>query len=175
MNSDPLRKSRAAYTLVELIAVIVLAAVLAASAAPMIGTIGNARRAAALEAIRNDIAYARAHAIATGMRTWVNIDPQQNSWQLLAEPHGSPGFASAQPMSASVTGKAEGSSNTLESNDTAAFQSVDFDGGQTVGFDRLGRPLVADLQMLTAPGIVRVQLAGAVRVEPNTGHVRLTE
>lgn len=175
MNSDRMNNQARAYTLVELVAVIVLTAVLAASAAPMIGSVGKARTSAALESIRTDIAYARSHAMATGRRTWAIIDQHQSSWQLLTEPPGSAGIDDAQPISAAATGREAGSADAATTLDGVTIQTADFDGEQRVGFDRLGTPFVADNQPLAAPGTARIQHAGAVRVEPITGHVRIID
>lgn len=175
MNSDRLSHQERAYTLVELVAVIVLTAVLAASAAPMIGSVGRSRTSAALEALRTDIAYARSHAMANGRRTWAIINQHQSSWQLLTEPPGSAGIDDAQHITAAATGRQAGSADAATKLDGVIIQTADFDGEQRVGFDRLGTPFVTDNQPLATPGTVRIQHAGAVRVEPITGHVHIID
>ncbi len=162
----------AGFTFIELIAVMVIVAILAASALPVINSLSETRRSAAAKQLLRGLTVARQHAQATGATTWLEIDLLGQRWSILVENPEAPGRASATPLIDPGTGRRY--ANSLGTGDFAgtAITSVNFDGGSAVGFDWKGRPLNAAEQPLTAQGIVTLEGGHRVRVEAGTGYVR---
>lgn len=75
MSSDPLtiRRAAHAFTIIELVAVIVVASVLAAGVMPAVSRLGVMRESAGAWEIRRQLAYARERAIASGMPVGVRF------------------------------------------------------------------------------------------------------
>lgn len=67
-------RSRAGFTIVELIAVLVLVAIAAVSASPVLDTVDRSRRAGMRDEIERRLIMARAHAMTTGMPSGVRFD-----------------------------------------------------------------------------------------------------
>jgi MSHA pilin protein MshC len=158
------------FTLVELIAVLVLTGILAGVAIPAIGSISSTRVAAAQRQIQRDLSYARERAAMTGARTWAVFSLASNAYSILGEPVGQPGRANAITLTDPATGRGYITSIGQEFP-TAALQSVSFDGGAEVGFDWRGAPLNQGAGSLSAPGIVTITGNRTVTIRPGSGLV----
>jgi prepilin-type N-terminal cleavage/methylation domain-containing protein len=161
------------FSLVELIAVTIIAAILAVVAIPSYAAVTASRTAYATRQIIRDIGYARERAVATGTRTWVVFNVGLNRYSILAENPSSPGrsgaIALADPANTAATylqilGTAQYSGVTLG--------AVNFDGGNEVGFDWLGGPLNSSETALAAQGTVSLNGGYSVTVQPLTGLAR---
>ncbi len=86
---------RRAFTLAELVLVIVLTAILSAGALGALRGLGTWRDAAALKRLVGDIRHARGLAVFTGRRTMVVFDLAGQSWRIEQE---------AQPSSGTFSG-----------------------------------------------------------------------
>src|SRR5690606_27940091 len=86
----PPRSRRAGFSLVELVAVIVIVAVLAGAAAPALLSIGSTRAVSAARHLLADLTHARQSAMATGVTCWIVFEG--DAWTLLQEAPDAPGF-----------------------------------------------------------------------------------
>ena len=165
------RRSRgnAGFTLIELIAVVVIIGTLAGVAIPALANASSSRRAAAARLVVHDLGYARERAVAAGLTTWVVFSVAGDSYALLEEPRGSPGRAGAQAIT--LPGASAALARTFAQGEFLGVEiaSADFDDGAEVGFDWLGHPVVDDDTALAADGAVTIEDSLTVRVEAGTG------
>lgn len=164
---------RTAFTLVELIAVIIITAILAGVALPAVWSIGDSRNAGAARAIAQHLSFARERALNTGNRSWAVFDVAGESYQLLAEPDGGTGLADAQPLPDPATGRQLGL--TLNTGEFAGVEiaSASFDGAAVLGFDWLGSPLDETGNPLAADGAVVLASGLTIEVRALTGDIRV--
>jgi len=162
---------RGGFTLIELIAVLVIVGILAAAAVPAIDSVQQNRQVIAARALLHGLTFARQHAVATGMRTWVVVDVSDQTWRILAENPLSPGRAGA--IALTDPGLGADLIERLDSGDFADVRilSAAFDGAGEVGFDWLGRPLNATESDLSATGEIVLSGIHRLTVEVETGHV----
>ena len=159
------------FTLVELIAVMVVVGVLGASAVPSLRKMASTQASMAAAKLLNDLTHARQLAIATGTRTWVVFDTSAETWTVLAEDPSSPGRINATVINDPATGGAF--VQTLGTGEFAGAQiiSAGFDGNPEVGFDWLGQPLNSTESSLAAQGTVTLTDNHLIYVAVSTGHV----
>lgn len=159
------------FTLVELIAVLLIVGVLAATAIPSLQKIASTRASMAAAKLLNDLTHARQLAIATGTRTWVVFDASAETWTVLSEDPTNPGRVNATVINDPATGGTF--VQTLGTGEFAGAQiiSAAFDGNPEVGFDWLGRPLNSAEGSLAAQGTVTLTDNHLVHVAVSTGHV----
>lgn len=164
--------ARGGFTLIELIAVMLLTAILAASAIPAIGSIGNTRQTVAAKTLLHGVTLARQNAVATGTRTWVVFDAAAETWSVLVEDPRNPGRTNATTMTDAATG--HDFTEQLDIGDFSSVQiiSADFDGGSEIGFDWQGRPLNVAENDLAADGLVVLSGNHQITVEVETGHIQ---
>lgn len=170
------RRSRESggFTLIEMIAVIIVVGIIAAVTAPSIAHFADTRRTAAARLLYRDLLYAQQHAVATGARTWVRFDATADTWSVLAEQRDPPGLANAVILSDPTT--ASPMIITLGSGDwrDAAIVDATFDGDSLVGFDWLGKPLNASETDLAADGSIQLAGGAVLTVRAVTGHISLS-
>lgn len=135
------RTSARGYTLIELVAVMSIAAILALTAAPVIGSIDRARRATLARELERRLALARAYAISTGNPAGLRVIVSDQTMELLriANLGASP---SAMPASTGDAATAASSSIAAQFG-PAAVQSVTLPAGgstDTIWFDFTGMP-----------------------------------
>jgi prepilin-type N-terminal cleavage/methylation domain-containing protein len=163
--------ARNAFTLIELVAVIVITAILAGVAVPALSSIGGSRSAAAGRAIGQHLSFARERALNSGNRVWVVFDPAAESYQLLAEPDAGAGLADAQPLADPATGRTLGLTLGVEQFVGVGIATASFDGAATVGFDWLGGPLAQSGDPLATEGEVVLDSGLVLVVRTLTGDV----
>ena len=159
------------FTLIELITVVVIVAILAGVAVPILGSVGAARSGMAGKQILRDMTFARQRAVATGAVSWIVFNTGAGTWSVLAENPASPGRAGATVLNDLATGRPY--TTTVGTGEYAgvSITSCNFGAGQEVGFDWLGRPRINDSTSLAAQGSVVLSGGNRVTVEAITGHV----
>ena len=160
------------FTLIELVAVMILTAILAAASIPALTSLNQSREAGAAANMYRSMTFARQYAVATGNRTWVVFNVGGNSWSVLMEDPLAPGRSGASLMTDPASG--QDYVETLNSDTTVGVSllSAAFDAGSEIGFDWLGRPLNATENELAATGTVTLTGTHQVTVEVDTGHIR---
>ncbi len=81
------------FTLVELIAVMILIGIMSVTAIPTLSNLADTRKAAGAAQVLRDIHFARQRAVARGTRTWIAFDVDGDSYALYAEDPANPGKA----------------------------------------------------------------------------------
>jgi len=154
------------FTLVELVAVIVIVAILAAAAVPTMSNLDGSRAAAAAKQLHSDVTFARQRAIATGTPSWVVFDTAAETWSVLAEDPDNPGRGQATVLF----------TVTLDVDRFIGVELItaNFDSNPEVGFDWLGRPLDQSESELSADGTVTTTGGFTLTVHTGTGHVSLS-
>ncbi|MCH8985668.1 MAG: prepilin-type N-terminal cleavage/methylation domain-containing protein [Acidobacteria bacterium] len=160
------------FTLVELIAVLVLTGILAAVAIPAVSTTEKTKHAAAARLVASDLRFARQYAVATGTRTWVSFQVATDQWTLLSEDPDAPGRSSAQVIIDPATEQP-----MIQRLDTLfpgeQLVAIDFDGGSEVGFDWLGRPLSQTEAALVSNGSLGLASGFTIGVAVDSGLVTI--
>ena len=171
-RNDPRRLSRGGgFSLIELIAVMIVVGILAAAVAPVLSATASTRAAMAARHLVRDLTFARQRAVATGTRSWVVFDTAADTWSVLAEDPNSPGRINAAVLTDPAT-----SGPFVQSLGVNQFVGVQlvtaaFDGNDEIGFDWLGRPLNQTEAALAAQGSVTLSGSHVVTVEVGSGFV----
>lgn len=172
-SSATIRRPRkvGGFSLIELIAIIVILAILSAGAVPAISHYTNRNAAAAANELHDNLAYARQRALASGRTNWVQFQIGENRWVLLEENPQQPGKANAGPIPDPATGRAMTTPLGTGAFATVNLTSAQFDGQNEIGFDWLGRPLNASETLLQNMGVVQLTGNRQVHVTPLTGRI----
>ncbi len=160
------------FSMVELIAVLVIVGIMAAVGAPAISYAQGSRQRVACRQVARDLNYARERAVATGTRTWVVFNASTDIYTMLVEVPANPGRANAVALTDPATGKAF--SQALNTGDFAGVDlvSVSSGTGSEVGFDWLGKPYDSTSTLLTSAATITLSAGQSVTVEPGTGLAR---
>lgn len=150
MRHSRANSRRAGFTLTELVVVMLIMGVLGAVAVGSIESLSSTRLNAAAHAVTRDLAYARERTMATGTRHWVSFSVADSSYSVLTESATTPGFANATSLRDPATGMPLVTRLNTGEFAGVSIASVSFDGGTTVGFDWLGRPLATTGSRLTS-------------------------
>ncbi len=172
-RATPVRSARTggrarAFTLVELIAVMVITAVLAALAAPALSRASTLRATVAANTLMQDVLYARERAQVSGVTTWVDFS-LPDGWALLTEDPLNPGRASVTSLNDPATGAPLARSLNDEHFVGVSISSLSIRSGASLGFDPLGRPLDISGGPLSAPAVVVFSSNHRLAVAPVTG------
>jgi prepilin-type N-terminal cleavage/methylation domain-containing protein len=167
-----------AFTLVELIIVIVILGIMAAVVAPSVTQSAQSRQRSAAQMLVRDLRYSQARAVATGRRAWVTVNPSTETVTYSEDVSGMP---------VAVLDQATGSQMTTVLGTAATIDGVagtaigTFNGSTmaaTIGFDWQGRPLDSLGVLLTANQTITVTASGlstvTVTIVAETGAVTIT-
>ena len=161
-SARPRAAARAGFTLVEILAVVVILGIASAIIVPQMGTRDDMRAKAASRTLIADLIYAQNLAISTGTPHYVRFDAADSSWRIITAPTSTNtatwGTPASHPLKqtayVSKFGPASDAStdtgwglSTQDVNVTiqsAVFNGIDtaFQNEFTVGFDPIGSPLV---------------------------------
>jgi prepilin-type N-terminal cleavage/methylation domain-containing protein len=165
---------RRAFTLIELIVVMVLIAIMAAVAVPAIGNLTSTRASTAARQLARDLTFARQQAGARGVTIWVVFDTANESYSILAESLQTPGLANALTITDPATGQPFVQRFTSGDFVNVDLTSVSIGGvtGTHLGFDWLGRPVSsAGVVLASASSISINNGALTIAITPQTGFV----
>jgi prepilin-type N-terminal cleavage/methylation domain-containing protein len=185
----------AGFTLVEILAVVVILGIASAIIIPQIGTRDDMRAAAAARTIIADLIYAQNLAISTGQTIWVRFDVAGNKYTVITDPSSAKakfGDPVRHPLTDSDYAQAFG--NVSSGTDpweqvkisAAPMNGEDsaFQGEFTVGFDSIGMPYVwcydVNQSNPLLNGSVKVQAGSTtafdktVTISAQTGEIRVS-
>ena len=167
-----------AFTLVEVMTVMVILGIAAACIVPQIGTRGDLDAAAAARSIMADLLYAQNRAIATQKVHFVEFS-STGYCLLTRDSDTSPLYTITNPTTQNSYVVTIGPSNTICPD--VSISSVNFDNSpsMTIEFDSLGAPWIYNLQQGTAMPLVSTgqitlstaspALTASVLIDPVTG------
>jgi prepilin-type N-terminal cleavage/methylation domain-containing protein len=174
-------KSRAGFTLVEILAVLVIIGIASAIVIPQLGTRDDLRAAAAARIIVADLIYAQNVAISTQKTVYARFDTANNRYKLLSAV--SPDTLMSHPMTQVAYQQNFGTGTSgLE---TVALSDVVFSGVdanyanlKTIAFDEMGAPYAysdtlsnkSDLK-IGSIGLTSGTFTTIITIAPYTGEI----
>lgn len=172
-GASRLRGRSAAFTLVELLVVVVMLGVLAAVAIPSMASAQTSRSRAAAQQIGQDLTFARRRAQATGVVSWVIFTPVQSMYSVMAESTVTPGRANASTISDPATRTPMLVRLGQSGFDGVSIQSTTLTNNE-VGFDRFGRPLLTSGVVMTSNGTISLSSNASVTIAAQTGLITVS-
>lgn len=163
---------RSAFTLVELVTVIVILGIMAAIVGgPTLAYMSSIRTHAAAARLAADIRFTQRTAMASGLRTWVALSTQSNSYQLFIEDAANPGKAGRQPLVHPHEQSSAPVAFGVGPFMNVSLASVNINGTSEVEFDNFGIPYDGAGVSLPAPGVVTLSGSVTVTIHPVGGYV----
>lgn len=175
-------RDRRGFTLVELIAVMVVLGVLAIAATIQASSISATSRLQwASRQVARDLSFARERAMTTGVTHWCRFDTTNQYYTIMAEDPTAPGYASATSVTdpstqaSFVTNLNRNEWNGITLGTGGTFSTINY----TVGFNSLGRPMTTAGTALSATTGPTVQVgngtgmgnASTVTITAGTGRI----
>lgn len=167
-----------AFTLVELIVVIVILAIMAATVVPSVAISSQARQRSAALLLARDLMYSQARAVSTGRRGWVVINPATETVTYSEDVAGvataiiDPATGAQMTTVLGAAAVIDGVAGTAIGNVTGSTASL------TIGFDWQGRPVDSLGAFLTANQTISVTSGAAnavtVTIVAETGAVTVS-
>jgi prepilin-type N-terminal cleavage/methylation domain-containing protein len=167
------RHNRRAFTLVEILMVVIILGIAGAIIVPQIGSRNDLRAAAAARLVMSDLTYAQNRAIAQQKKHYVRFVNQtysvcdSNALTAIAHP--------LKPAQSNGLYQITFGANGTSGLDQCAIGSVNFASQAIIGFNDLGEPFAFDgitETPLTTSGTIIVQSGEAsltIQIEPFTG------
>lgn len=165
---------RSAFTLIEILMVLVILGIASAMIVPQIGTRDDLKAAAAARIVMADLIYAQNRSIATQEMHCVAFDLDDEKY----------GVVTAASPTAFITHPVSKDPFEVEFATTSGLEDItidtaDFDDATSIGFDELGTPYA-----VTSGGIVALAASGSIvvtsgeysitiAIEPFTGEITL--
>jgi prepilin-type N-terminal cleavage/methylation domain-containing protein len=159
-----------AFTLIELMIVIVIIGIAAAIAVPMISSAASFQIRSAANMVAADLEYAKSLAIGTGQNYSVVFDAANNRYWIVAGTGGTVDTAIEHPVKKGFKYVIDFDSDADRRLDDVTVTNPDFGGSSTVTFDSLGSPSNGGTVVLQAGGLTRT-----ITVTPVTGFISVSE
>jgi prepilin-type N-terminal cleavage/methylation domain-containing protein len=169
---------RRAFTIIELVAVIVILGVMAAVAIPAMSTSTQTRQRSAALMVARDLRYIRDRAMASGRPSWAAINP------------GTETITYSETVSGSVTSIVDQATGTQMASRLGSGSDAGWYAGTaigtfnasttttTIGFDWQGRPVDSLGALLTTDQTITITAGGmgniVVTIKPESGQVAIT-
>jgi prepilin-type N-terminal cleavage/methylation domain-containing protein len=173
-----MRHAKRAFTLVEILMVVVILGIVAAVIVPQIGQRDDIKLASAARVIIADLSYAQSRAISSQHKHYVLLETTQYSIKSRTSPGDDLGNIShpvnpGNYVTAFNIGPLAG----------VTILETDIGGTGAVAFDELGSPLAYDADTdayttLSSPGIIRIQSGDrilTISIEPYTAEMSVSE
>lgn len=163
---------REAFTLIELVTVMVILGIVAvAVAGPTLSLLDSMRSSAAAARMTADIRYTQRMALGSGLRTWVTFDATNERYSMFVEDPLNPGKAGRVPG----VNPLDLTTNVVQFGSgpfaNVGINSVDMNSTTELEFDSFGKPYDTNGTALTSVGTVVLTGNVAVRVSPVGGMV----
>lgn len=162
------RVRRLAFTLVEILAVVVILGIAAAIILPQMGNRDDLRCASMARALMADLVYAQSRAVSTQRRHYVRFDVANNRYEVLDQLTPSERLVThpvdKTPFQVSI-GPARGDELA-----EVVFASVSFDTHPVLVFDELGTPHAYDPDAQSSSAMV----AGSINLQSNAYTMTIT-
>lgn len=158
--------ARRGFSLIELIAVIVVMAILSISATMSMSGVAGNRQAAAARQIARDLSWLRERAMTTGRPAWATFNTSTDTYAFLGDVAATPGYANATAITDPATSRAF--SQRLNAGDFAGIDMVSATDA-AFGFDSRGRPIGTGGALLTTTITVSVTGSRSASVLAQTG------
>lgn len=129
-------RSRRGFTLIEILAVVVVIGIASAVILPQINSRDDQRVASAARELMADLLYAQNRSIAYQTRHYVQFNTATNSWQVMVDSGGSPGPVITHPVNGTPYVASVGTGALSK----VTLNSANFDGNTTISFDAIGVP-----------------------------------
>ncbi len=167
-------KGRSAFTLVEILTVLVILGILSAILVPQLGGQSDFDAAAAARAVMSDLLYAQNRAIGTQQMQYVSFNVSQQRYGLYSLM--SPQTVLTHPVNHNNYVRTFGASG-LNNIDASSLTSASFAGQATIAFDEMGAPYsyntaTNSVTLLSSAGTVVVSSGSyslTISIEPDTG------
>ena len=171
----PLRgRGRSAFTLVEILTVLMILGIVAALLVPQAGGQSDFDAAAAARAVMSDLLYAQNRAISTQQMTYVSFNLSQQQYGLYSSM--SPQVVLTHPVNQNNYVRTFSSSG-LNNIASASLTSANFGGQTTIAFDEMGatysyNSVSNTTTSMTSAGTIVVSSGNyslTISVDPDTG------
>ena len=130
------KRSASGFTLIEILAVVVILGIASAIILPQMTSRDDQRVASSARTLMADLLYAQNRSIAYQTRHYVQFNAATNTWQVMVDSGGSPGSIITNPISGMPYTNTVGTGALSNVN----IKSVSFDGNTTISFDQMGVP-----------------------------------
>jgi prepilin-type N-terminal cleavage/methylation domain-containing protein len=134
------RSRPAGFTLVEILAVVVILGIASAIIVPQIGTRNDLMCASAARLVMADLVYAQNRAIATQSTVYVDFSTTAKTYSVKTA---MPSTYATNPITKdNYIVYFNGATSPTKGLESIVLNSASFDSGQTLAFDELGTPMV---------------------------------
>lgn len=179
-NTSNVRGHRGAFTLVEILMVVIIIGIAGAIIVPQMGARDDMRAAAAARIVMADLIYTQNLSITLQKNHYVRFDVTNGSYTVLASPAMTTVTQPVEKRPFTMTFGAAGTPGLRDSTlNAASFTGLTATPYLTIGFDELGTPLVytdAGTSETMAGGSITVRSGTyslVITIEPYTGQINV--